>query len=265
MLKNNSDVREDRLFIASVEKAFRVLEAFQSNHRRVTLTQLANLTGLDISSLQRILNTLIKLGYLRKDINRQYFLTPRILNLGTNYLRANDLVERATPCLQAAHASSGETINLIEMDDTDTVFVIRFLAAHPTGLSILLGSRTPVFCSAAGRAMLAHIAEDKALSIIERSEKKSFTKHTLTTVSAIMDEIRKIRDVGYAISNEEFMIGDVSVGAPVFDHTGSVAAAVSVPVSSKRWENPEVRDKIIDLVVASARSVSNSYGAFRGG
>ena len=251
---------EDKLFIASVEKAFRVLECFESSHRRVTLTQLAELTGLDNSSLQRLLHTLLKLGYLRKDANRQYSLTPRVLNLGTNYLRTNDLVERATPCLQAAHASSGQTINLIELDDTDTVFVIRFLAAHPTGLSILLGSRTPVFCSGAGRAILAHLPEQEAISILDRTVKRKFTKNTLTSTKAIMAQVRKVRDLGYSISNEEFMVGDVSIGAPVFDHTGSVAAAVSVPVSSVRWQNPEVREQIVSLVMNTARSVSNSYG-----
>lgn len=266
-MKNNTkkmeDSRDDKLFVNSVEKAFRVLECFESSHRRVTLTQLSALCGLDNSSLQRVLHTLLKLGYLRKDVNKQYSLTPRLLNLGTNYLRTNDLVERATPCLQAAHASSGETINLIELDDTDTVFVIRFLASHPTGLSILLGSRTPVFCSAAGRAMLAHLPEAQALEILNRCDKKKFTKRTLTTTAKIMDEVRKVRDLGYAVSNEEFMVGDVSVGAPVFDHTGAITAAVSVPVSSQRWQSQDVRDEIINLVVRTARSVSNSYGGVK--
>ena len=261
-IKNKSP-REDKLFIASVEKAFKVLECFESSQRRLTLTQLSTLTGLDNSSLQRLLHTLLKLGYLRKDSNRQYSLTPRVLNLGTNYLRTNDLVERATPCLQAAHASSGETINLIELDGTDTVFVIRFLAAHPAGLSILLGSRTPVFCSAAGRAMLAHLPENDAVSILERAEKKKYTKHTLVEIDDIMAQVRKVRDLGYAISNEEFMVGDVSVGAPVFDHTGSLTAAVSIPVSSQRWQSAKVREQIISLVVSTARSVSNSYGGIK--
>ena len=75
-----------------------------------------------------------------------------------------------------------------------------------------------------------------------------------------MAQVRKVRDLGYAISNEEFMVGDVSIGAPVFDHTGSVAAAVSIPVSSTRWQNPEVREQIVSLVMNTARSVSNSYG-----
>jgi len=261
MQNKNKDLRDDKLYVASVEKAFRVLECFESTNRRVTLTQLAFLTGLDNSSLQRVLHTLMTLGYLRKDANRQYSLTPRLLNLGTNYLRTNDLVERATPCLQAAHASSGETINLVELDDVDTVFVIRFLAAHPTGLSILLGSRTPVFCSAAGRAMLAHLPAADSESIIERSDKKKFTRNTLTLTNQILQEVDKVRDVGYAVSNEEFMVGDVSVGAPVFDHTGTITAAVSVPVSSVRWQNPDIRERIIALVVSTARSVSNSYGA----
>lgn len=260
MSKEKPAPREDKLFVASIEKAFRVLECFQSSHRRVTLTQLGELTKLDNSSLQRLLHTLLTLGYIRKDANRQYSLTPRVLNLGTNYLRTNDLVERATPCLQAAHAASGETINLIELDDTDTVFVIRFLAAHPTGLSVLLGSRTPVFCSGAGRAILAHLPEAEAISIIERTDKKKFTKKTLTATDAIMAQVRKVRDLGYAVSDEEFMVGDVSVGAPVFDHTGSVTAAVSVPVSSARWQSHKVREQIVSLVTSTARSVSNSYG-----
>lgn len=249
--------RESKLFIGTLEKGFRLLECFESSHRRLSLTQLAQLSGLDNSSLQRLLHTLMTLGYLRKDIHKLYSLTPRILHLGTNYLRTNDLVERATPFLQIAHAKSGETINLIELDGADTVFVARFLAEHPINIWILLGSRTPVFCSAAGRVMLAHMPEDEARAIVERCERRAFTPHTLTSTDDIMARVRQARTEGYAVSEEEFMEGDVSVGAPVFDRSGKAVAAVSCPVSIQRWKSAKVRQKIIALVRENARLISN--------
>jgi DNA-binding IclR family transcriptional regulator len=253
--------RTSKLFIGSLEKGFRLLECFESTHRRLSLTQLAQLSGLDNSSLQRLLHTLMTLGYLRKDINKLYSLTPRMLHLGTNYLRTNDLVERATPLLQIAHAKSGETINLVELDGADTIFVARFLAEHPINIWILLGSRTPVFCSAAGRVMLAHMPEDQAREIVERCDRRAFTSRTLTATDAIMAKVRQARSDGYAVSEEEFMEGDVSVGAPVFDRTGAVAAAVSCPVSALRWKSAKVRQKVVALVRENARLISNGERA----
>jgi IclR family transcriptional regulator, pca regulon regulatory protein len=252
--------REMKLFVGSVDKAFLILECFNSQHHRLTLTELAALTGLDNSSLQRFLHTLVTLGYLRKYVNRQYGLAPKILNLGTNYLRTNELVERATPYLQIAHAKSSETINLIELDGVDTVFVIRFLAEHPVNIW-LLGSRTPVYCSAAGRVMLAFLPGEDALEIIEKSEKRAFTKKTLTSTKAIMAEIKQARALGYAVSEEEFMLGDVSVAAPVFNQSGQVIAAVSVAASIERWKSSKVRQKLVSLAVESARLVSRSHQA----
>lgn len=250
--------REMKLFVGSVDKAFLILESFSSQHHRLTLTQLASLTGLDNSSLQRFLHTLVTLGYLRKDINRQYGLTPKILNLGTNYLRTNELVERATPYLQIAHAKSSETINLIEMDGLDTVFVIRFLAEHPVNIW-LLGSRTPVYCSAAGRIMLAYMPQAWASDLLDRSDKKAFTKKTLTTTKAIMAEVHAARTLGYAVSDEEFMLGDVSVAAPVFNQSGQIIAAVSVAASVDRWRSAKVRQKLVQLAIDSARLISRGH------
>lgn len=260
-LSSGDPARDSKLFIGSLEKGFRLLECFDSSHRRLSLTQLAQLSGLDNSSLQRLLHTLMTLGYLRKDINKLYALTPRMLHLGTNYLRTNDLVERATPLLQIAHAKSGETINLVELDGADTIFVARFLAEHPINIWILLGSRTPVYCSAAGRVMLAQMHESKARAIVERCERRAFTARTLTSTDEIMAKVRQAKADGYAVSEEEFMEGDVSVGAPVFDRTGAVAAAVSCPVSTHRWKSSKVRQKVIALVRDNARLISNGEQA----
>lgn len=249
--------RDSKLFIESLEKGFRLLECFESSHRRLSLTQLAQLSGLDNSSLQRLLHTLMTLGYLRKDDHKLYALTPRMLHLGTNYLRTNDLVERATPLLQIAHAKSGETINLVELDGADTIFVARFLAEHPINIWILLGSRTPVFCSAAGRVMLAHMPAAQARAIVERCDRRAFTARTLTDTEAIMAKVEQARAEGYAVSEQEFMEGDVSVGAAVFDRAGVVAAAVSCPVSAQRWKSAKVRQKVISLVRENARLISN--------
>src|SRR5579883_1889887 len=124
-----SDEPEDFLMVNSVQKAFRVLEAFDPKHARINLGQVVNATKLGKSAAQRFTHTLMKIGYLRKDPETKAFeLTPKALTLGHNYTRANTTIDLAFPYLMHLSRETDETINLTVMDDTEIVFVSRFLS-----------------------------------------------------------------------------------------------------------------------------------------
>lgn len=116
--------RVDPLMVQSVEKAFRVLTAFDATHPRMSLMQLAETVGLDKSAAQRFTHTLTKLGYLRKDPETKLFeLTVKTLDTGYHYIRANLLIERALPYLLHLSRTTEETINLTVRDNTEIVVV----------------------------------------------------------------------------------------------------------------------------------------------
>ena len=118
------------MFVNSVEKAMRVLGVFNAKRRELSMTQIASLADLDMSAAQRFTHTLGQLGLLRRDpATKLYELSPRMLDFAYQFIGANELVGLATPFLQQLAAETEETVNLTLLDDTEIVFVQRFVAA----------------------------------------------------------------------------------------------------------------------------------------
>lgn len=104
------------LFVRSTEKTFMVLHAFDGPNRYRTLGEIARTSGLDRSAAQRLVHTLESLGYLfRVPDSRAYGLTNKVLQFSYNYIRAHDLVERASPALLDISQRIGEVTNLREL------------------------------------------------------------------------------------------------------------------------------------------------------
>lgn len=249
----------DGLTVLSVEKAFRVLECFKADSQSLSLTQIANLTDLDKSAAQRFTHTLTNLGYLRKDPDTKRFeLTPRTLNIGYVYTRTNTLVKRAMPYLLHLSKETGETVNLTFLDDTDIVFVARFLSRHVLNTDVTIGSRMPAYCTAPGRAILAFLPDQERNAILDRSHLSAITPHTIWKREEIVTALEKCRKDGYATAFEEVFAGDASVAAPVRNMEGRVLAAVNIATSTTRFTPAEVVKKFAPLAVAAARAIADA-------
>ncbi|MFO0996329.1 MAG: IclR family transcriptional regulator C-terminal domain-containing protein [Alphaproteobacteria bacterium] len=253
--------RDSPLFVGSLEKGLRVFQAFDDTHRSLRLTEIAAATGLDKSAAQRFTHTLHELGYLKKDPKtKHYRLAPKVLELGFTYLRTDSLVERATPYLLEANKRAEETVNLTELDGTEVVYVARVPSRHQITVDVVLGTWLPAYCLAPGRAMLAFLPEEKARTVIERSDRASYTEKTVTDVTAIMDMLPRIRRSGYAVAIEEYSAGEISVAAPVFDFGRQPIAAVNIAVPTSRWTIQAVEKKLAPIVVETAQAISHAEG-----
>jgi IclR family transcriptional regulator, pca regulon regulatory protein len=253
--------RESPLFVGSLEKGLRVFQAFDDSHRALRLTEIAAATGLDKSAAQRFTHTLHELGYLRKDPKtKHYRLAPKVLELGFSYLRTDSLVERAMPYLLEANRRSEETVNLLELDGTDVIYVARVPGRHQITFDVVLGTELPAYCLAAGRAMLAHIPQDQARAVLDASHRVNYTPRTVTDPDAIMRLVGEARKAGYAICVEEYSPGEISIAAPVLDYGRQPVAAVSMAVPSARWTVQAVEKKLGPIVVETAQAISRSEG-----
>jgi DNA-binding IclR family transcriptional regulator len=197
------------------------------------------------------------LGFLQKDKkSRTYSPSARLLHLGTSYLRGHPLVERATPYLLLAQARTKSPFSLVELLDTQVIYVARVPGLSPTNLQIELGSQTPAYCTAAGKAILAFLPENEAKQIIARSELRAYTPFTITDPSKILRELKKIRTVGFAVSNQEYLVGDVSIAAPVFRDEGIVIGAVITGLKASDRSSAQLRAKVGPVVLDTAQLIS---------
>ncbi len=252
-------LRDDPLHVASVAKAFSLLEAFGRSSGPLGLADLATLSGLDKSATQRFAHTLWRLGYLEKDERtRRFRLGKRVLDTAFNFLRADGLVERATPALIELRRACGERANLSLHDDTTMIYAIRQQTHREYFAGSLIGRRIPVFCTAGGRAVLSQLPENTAAAILARSDLSPLTPRTLCEPLAIMDRVRAAAADGFALAVEETTLGEITAGAAVMDATGRPIAAVHIAASTIDWTPTVFAERFGPLVSETARSLSQS-------
>lgn len=254
----------DPLLVHSVEKAFRVLRVFDGTRPSLSLSQIAEGTGLDMSAAQRFTHTLSKLGYLGKSGDTKRFeLTVKALDFGYHYTRASSLVERGMPYLLHLSKTTEETVNLTVLDHTDIVFVSRFMSRHVLNNDVITGTRLPAYCTAPGIAILSRLPENAAHEILEQSDLHPFTPHTTWDLEALKAKLKRAAAQGYATAFEEYFHGDLSVAAPVLDTNGTPYGAINLAVSRSRYTPEEAEERFSPLVTAAARSVSLAGGSRR--
>ncbi|MFC4275373.1 IclR family transcriptional regulator [Achromobacter aloeverae] len=253
----------DRLFVNSVAKCFRALETFNAAQRPLSLKELTELSGLEKSAAQRLTHTLCILGYLRQHPRtRAYVLSSRLLEFSYSMLVTDLIREAAEPHLRALNLACRETVNLMDLEGNEIVYVLRYPSSHPVSVDLHVGSRLPVFCSAAGRAILAWLPEAEAEHLLA-GPRKAMTEHTVTDLAALRAILAQAKREGYVVNNQEAFIGDISLAAPVFDRDGEVTAAINIAVPSPRWSIARAKKELAPLLLQCARRISNDLAGRR--
>lgn len=246
----------DRLFILSIGKCFHLLECFNTAQRPLTLTELAKLAGFTTGTVQRLTHTLCSLGYLRQNPHsRAYVLSSKLLEFGHSVLASDEIREIAEPHLRALNLESKETVNLMKLEGNEIVYVSRFTSPHPVSVNLHVGSRLPAFCSAAGRAILAHLPAERAQAILAQ-RRVAMTRYTVTDLKALDAILDRTRRDMFVINDQEAYLGDISVAAPIFDRDGDVGSAINIAVPSSRWTVAGVKKDLVPMLLQCARRIS---------
>lgn len=256
MVKSD-DEQNDPMIVRAVEKAFRVLETFDSLNSHQTLTQLARRAGIDRSAAQRFTHTLLYLGYLQKVTNsKAYELAPKALNMAYRYTRSSQIVQRAHPYLMHLNRSTGETISLTLLDDTEIIYLARYLSANTLDNDIIVGSRLPAYCSAAGLVCMAGLDDAHIHTIIEQSDLRAYTPKTIFAPDKIWERIQQTRERGFAIAEEQVYSNDIALAAPIYAPDGQTIAAVVLAASTLRYNEDELIRQYVPMMISATRSVS---------
>ena len=248
---------DDRLFVGSVEKAFRVLEAFGADRRDLGLVEIVARTGLNKSAAQRFTHTLHQLGYLEKDeSSRRYMLSRRVLEGANSFLRVDPLVNKAMPHIAELRRQINARVGLGCLHGMSAMYLIPLQSNQVVFRTTHPGYKVPLYSTTTGRVLLAYRPEEEARAIIERSDRQKVTPTTITDVDLIMDEIKKVRSQGYCITDQENRVGDINTAAPVFDGQGSVTATVVAACSKSEWSRQDIAAKVAPLVMDTAGAIS---------
>jgi IclR family transcriptional regulator, pca regulon regulatory protein len=216
-----------RDWIAGLEKGLAILEAFDSEHARMTPTQAAERTGLSRTAARRYLLTLESLGYVYTD-GRLYGLTPRVLRVGWSYFDSARLPRTVQPYLQQLSATLNESAYVSVLDGWELVVIARNGVSRVMTTGFVLGARVPAPLISPGVVLLAHEADQAAVSAwLDTVELSPFTPHTITSAARLRELIVRARVDGYALVEQQLQVGVRGVAVPLRNRNGEVVAALS--------------------------------------
>jgi IclR family pca regulon transcriptional regulator len=248
---------EDALYVGSLEKGLRVIGAFGAGRQFMTLREIAEACGTDKSAAQRFTHTLTQLGYLEKcPDTKRYSLGKKVLELSFNYLRANTLVEAASPVLIELQKNCGERVNLSLFDDTSIIYAIRQSSKREYYFSSLIGRRMPIYCTSGGRMMMSHLPKEEVNDILKRCTLKAITPKTIYEPAKIRARIAEAREKGYALTVEETVLGEQVVAGAIIGANGRPAAAIHIAGSLSEWTPSQFEKKFGPLASETAHALS---------
>lgn len=219
--------RSDTQHVQSLARGLAVIESFDAANAEMTLSEVARRTGLTRATARRFLLTLVDLGYMRTD-GRLFSLTPQVLRLGHAFLSSMGLPEIAQPHLETLSAELGESVSVAVLDGTDIVYVARVATRRIMTVGISVGTRFPAYATSMGRVLLAHLGYEALDDYFAKAELKALTPRTLHDEKSLRAELRKVRQQGYALVDQELEPGLRSLAAPVTGTSGEVVAALNV-------------------------------------
>jgi IclR family pca regulon transcriptional regulator len=240
--------------IQSVSRALGILELFGEQRPALTTSEIAALTGLNRATAYRFCQTLLNLGYLEETQARTFRPGLKAVSLAQAALSSRELPELALPYLRALRESTGETVNMALRDGADVVYVSRLLSANLLALRLFVGSRLPAYASSLGRAMLAYLPDEEVEALLDRRELEAITDHTITDRRRLLAELRRIRTRGYAINDQELVLGIRGIAAPVFGVSGRPVAAINLSIA-RPLDEPEIK-RLAAEVVETAKAIS---------
>jgi IclR family pca regulon transcriptional regulator len=248
-------------YVQSLARGLSVIRAFDGDHPEMTLSDIARRTGLTRATSRRFLLTLVELGYVKTD-GRMFSLTARVLELGFSYLSALSLPEIAQPHLEQLAASIHESTSASVLDGTDIVYVARVPTRRIMTVRINIGTRFPAYATSMGRVLLASLDADELDLHLAGIDFPSLTSHTITSREALVAELDRVRDQGWAMVDQELENGLRSIATPIW-HGSTVMAAINVSTTANSHTVESIQENLLPPLKLAAERISHDLTASR--
>jgi len=253
--------QDSELILSTLDKGLHVLEVLASvdSADGLSLTELSRTLGMHRTTLLRVLTTLQARGYVsRNRMTDRFRLGMRVLSLASTVLRGLDLRQVARPTLERLCAETQELVLLTVLDHGAVVTVECLEGNQTIALRTELGARRPAYCTASGKALLAHMADDEVDQILATGM-PPVTPRTITSADVMRQHLAETRERGFAWDDEERLEGVRCVASAVFDVEGHTRGAVSIASPSLRtsWER---MGQLGIAVSAAAQEISRGLG-----
>lgn len=243
----------------ALSRTLRIIESLAGVPEGNTLTQLSAALDSPKSSLLGLLRPLCALGYV-VNTNGRYMLGPAAYRLGVSIMPALSMAHIAQPILRQLADQFEETVLIatLDRDAARAVYIDKVESSRPIRYTVPLGTARPLYCSAAGRVLLAHADPAFIDHYLSTAGFEPLTPRTLTSPPALRGLLPEIREQGLAMTVGEVSADVAGFAAPIFDHRGSVIAALAMAAPLSRVQTQA--STAAKLVQDAAESISFGFG-----
>ncbi len=252
----HGDTLDGEKTVQIVHRVASVLQAF-SARGLLGITDLANATGLPKSTTHRLVTALVNERLLVQDEDsHKYALSLHVTALGASILSSHSVRKAARPILMELRDQTHESVHLavlegmeaVIIDTEDSYFLVRVVNVP--------GQYLPAHAVSTGKVLLAYQWEARLREMLQRASLTRYTERTITDSRLLLEELRRVRAAGYAVSYGELEEGIDAVAAPVFDHLGTAVAAVSIGGPSERCRPKQ--NEMINAVTRAGQNISQT-------
>ncbi len=241
-------------YVRALDRGLAVVRAFDAQHPRRSLSDVARAVGLAPATARRLLHTLQALDYVGTD-GQVWWLRPRLLELGQAYLATTTVWDVVRERLARLAGDVQETSSAGVLEGDDVLYVVRVPYRRIMSMNVEVGTRIPAFASSMGRVLLAALDDDALEAAVDRAELRPITPHTVSSVSALRDLVAEVREQGWCLMEQELEAGIQCVAAPVHDAAGRVVAAVTVSTHTTRVAPGDLRHRLLPALLEAAADI----------
>jgi DNA-binding IclR family transcriptional regulator len=246
--------------VRALERALQLLGAFSLERPELSLSELAIATDLAPSTALRLLAILARYGYVERSPDTERFrIGVGLFERGSIYIQTTSVEAQAQEPLERLARETNQTASLAVLDRTDIVHIAVVQPAKPIRYYAPVGQREMAHCTGLGKVLLTGLSDDALQKVIEQRGLPGRTDRTITTPASLRAHLDEVRRRGFAIDDEESLIGLRCVAAPVFDDRNQITAAISASGPAAEFNDGTIPE-ILDAVRQAAETVSKRLG-----
>lgn len=247
----------------SLTRALTLLARLSETSSGLSLTDLSYQLGMPTATVHRLLNTFEEFDFVEQHAEQGlWYIGLKAFTVGNAFLHRRDFVASARPHMQALVDQCGETVNLGVIDDGEAVFINQVESREMMRMIVRLGSRSPIHASGVGKALLANMPEQDLASVLQQRGLARYTERSIDNPTRLREELQRIRQLGYALDDEEHAIGLRCVASAIFDENGQALAAISLSGPKARVTDGRL-DELGIAVRQSADEITLALGGYR--
>lgn len=213
----------------TVNKAIDILEIFLQKDGPLSLTEISNLTGLNMTTTYRLTSTLVNRGFVtHHQKNGMYALGLRTLDFSYALRRDLKFIDLAYVSLNKLSKANNESVYMAVLNEDKSLVVEEVGVTEELRINSPIGKRLFLHCTACGKILLASMSEKERNAFYSRNKLQPFTKNTITDINQLEEELATIKMEGVAFDKEEYRMGIWAVAAPIYNGSGDIIAAAGI-------------------------------------